>query len=458
MLALALLGLAMNAAPDATGATNWTGFRGDGSSITAAKSLPTEWSPSKNVGWRTGLPGYGQSSPVVWAGQIFVTSIEGDEKEQQHITAVSAKDGKLLWTKTFPATQKGKNTAVMSRAAGTPVVDANGVYCIFDSGDVIALKHDGTELWQRKLSAEFGPLKNNHGLGSSPAQTDKAVIVLIDHQGPGKLLAIDKATGQDIWAVERQPRSSWTSPVVMKTAQAELVVVSSNGAVSVYNASTGAALVEYTDIAGNGIPSATPVANGVLVAAGENRTKPDANLTSKSNCFLRLTDSTQGLEVAWTTKRFAAGTASPVAFDGLAYYVDKSGIVVCLDMETGEEYYRERLDNQQWATPVATKEAIYFFGKDGLTTVLKPGKEYEKLSTNRLWSEEDFAKRKAEAAKALEKPKPQEGTPPRPGGAPGGAEVQAAMMSASGDVVYGVAVVDGSIFIRSGTELICIRQ
>jgi outer membrane protein assembly factor BamB len=455
MLPIALLGLALGANPTTD---NWTGFRNDGTSVHSATAMPTEWSPSKNIAWLVETPGYGQSSPVVWGETVFITSIEGEQKEQQHITAVALKDGKKLWTKTYPATQKGKNSPVHSRAAGTPVVDANGIYAIFDSGDVIALSHAGQELWQRSFSKELGELKNNHGLGSSLAQTDKAVIVLLDHQGKGTLTTINKTTGKDEWAVERKPRSSWTSPVIVNTESGPVVVVSSTGSVAGYDAATGKQRFEYTEVVGNGIPSATPTENGVLIAAGENRMKPDAVATAKSNCCLLFTDSTPGYEVAWTTKRFAAGTASPIVYQGLAYFVDKSGLVVCLDSKTGEEYYRERLDEQQWATPIAAGNAVYFFGKDGTTTVLKTGKEYEKLASNRLWSAEDFAMRKAEAAKKLTPPPTNNGGQQRPGGAPSGNEVQSAMMSASGDVVYGVAAVGQAFLIRTGTELICVRS
>lgn len=61
---LLLLTLLLGADPDPT--QTWPGFRGDGSSTSTAKNLPLTWSPTENLAWRTPLPGYGQSSPVVW--------------------------------------------------------------------------------------------------------------------------------------------------------------------------------------------------------------------------------------------------------------------------------------------------------------------------------------------------------------------------------------------------------
>lgn len=444
MLPALLLASALAANP---AADTWAGFRNDGSGRTAAKNLPLKWSPANGIAWKVETPGYGQSSPVVWKDRVYVTSVEGDQKEKLHVCCYALADGKKQWVKTFDATQKGKNNAMMSRAAGTPVADAAGVYALFESGDLIALDHTGELRWERKFAKELGELKNNHGLGSSPAQTDATVIVLIDHQGPGKLIAVNKSTGKDAWANDRTARSSWTSPVVVNGT----VVVSSGGAVTGYAATDGKQLWEMSGLVGNTIPSAAVAGDSVVIAAGENRMKPDADGTSKSNCKLTL-GGKDGYAVAWHAKKLAAGTASPVAHAGFVYFTDKSGFVVCLDEKTGEEKYRERLDNQQWATPIAAGDHIFFFGKDGATTVLKAGDAFEKVATNKLWSDEEAAKRKAEAKKKAEEaqPKPADGKAPT-------AEADAARYSAVGDVVYGAAAVDGAFVLRSGTELVCIR-
>ncbi len=446
-----LLGSILAAAP-AEAVVSWDSFRGNASGQATVKNLPTSWSPKENISWRVTTPGYGQSSPVVWTDNIYVTSIEGELKEKLHVTCVSLATGKQLWTKSFEAAQKGKNNPMMSRAAGTPVVDAAGVYASFESGNVIALDHEGKLRWERKLGDVVGELKNNHGLGSSPTQTADDVIVLVDHQGPGKLFALDKATGKDHWATDRTARSSWTSPIVVEHKTGQQIVISSGGTVTGYDAKTGKQRWEKEGIVGNSIPSATAIGSNILIAASENRMKPDAEGTSKSNCCLKLTEDGNGVETLWAAKKLAAGTASPVVMNGFAYYVDKSALVVCVDATTGEEKYRERLDQLPWASPVVTKEAIYFFGKDGATTVLKPGASYEKISTSLLWSAEDSAARK-EAAKKAQPP-----APTRPEGAPRAGGGEGAVASALGDVLYGVAAVDGVLLLRTGTELFCIKK
>jgi outer membrane protein assembly factor BamB len=442
------------------GSDVWPGFRGDGSSRTAARNLPVTWSPTENLAWRVGTPGYGQSAPVVWKGRVYLTAVEGDQKETLHVLCLDAADGRTLWRKTFPASQKGKNNPTTSRAAPTPVADAAGVYAFFESGDLFALTHDGRERWRRSLSKKFGEFKNTHGLAASPAQTDRAVLVLVDHQGPSYLLVVNKADGEDVWKADRPARTSWTSPVVAAAGGDPVVVVSSGGAVTGYDGHGGRTLWEVDGLTGNTMPSAVVSGDRVVVGATESARKPDREASARSNCCLKLTAGGRGYEVAWRAKKVLAGTASPLVHAGHVYLVDKAGIVHCLDLNTGEVRYSERLANPVWATPVGAGAHVYFFGKDGVTTVVKAGPAFEPVATNRLWTAEDFQARKAAATKeaAATLPKPPEGKGPTGGPPIPPAEAEAVRYSAVGDVVYGVAAVDGAFFVRTGTELVCVRN
>jgi outer membrane protein assembly factor BamB len=459
---MSILLLSVLLGADPTPIETWPGFRGDGSSSTVAKNLPLKWSPTENVAWRRPLPGYGQSSPVVWKDRAFVTAIDGAEKEKLFVVAVDVKAGKVVWKKEFAATQKGKNNPMMSRAAPTPVVDGEAVYCLFESGDLIALSHDGGKLWQRALTKDYGEFKNNHGLGSSLAQSGRAVFVQADHAGPSYLRAVDKVNGEELWKVERPSRTSWTSPVVTRVKGKPVVLASGGGTLTTYDAATGKELATLEGLVGNNIPSPTVAGDLVVIGAGENRMNPNLAASAKSNCCIRLT--TKGdktaFETVWDGKKAICHHASPVIHKGHAYFVNKAGLVHCVDLRTGEERYAERLDNQCWATPVGAGDHIFFFGKDGVTTVLKAGPDFEKVAANRFWSAADFAKRRDEAKEkaATTLPKPPEGKGPGGGPPLPKEELEATRYSAVGDVVYGVAAVDGTFVVRTGTELICVRE
>jgi len=401
----------------------WPSFRNGGAGVAAVKELPLTWSPTENVAWKVDLPGFGQSSPVVWGDKVFVTAVDGKQREKGFLLAYDARTGKQLWAHEFEPTQKMTWSETISRAAPTPVVDADGVYAFFEGGNLLARTHDGKPLWERSLAKEFGEFKNNHGLGGSPAQTDDTLFVLVDHSGPSYLLAVDKKTGKDRWKTDRTSRGSWTSPVVATRGGKAEVIVSSNGSVAGYAADTGKLLWELTGLAGNTLPSATVADGHVVVGAGAGRMGADPAAAAKSNCCLRLVEKAgkPDYEVAWTADKVSASYASPLVYRGYAYFVNQAGVVTCLDLKDGSQKYAERLEGSCWASPIAAGERIYFFGKDGRTTVLKAGPTFERLATNALWDAE-----KAEPA---------------------------GPMGFGGTTFYGCAAVEGAIFARTGKAL-----
>jgi len=444
-------------------AADWPSFRGDGTNLARGRSLPLEWKPGTGITWRAELPGYGQSSPVVWGSQVYVTAVEGSQKETIWLTAYNTVSGQVAWKKRWTASQTGNNNPMMSRAAPTPLVDSQGVYALFESGDLFALSHTGETRWQTSLTRESGPFKNNHGYGSSPTQTANAMIVLVDDPGPSYLMALNKQDGKLLWKTERASRGAWSSPVVATVEGRQLILVSSGGTLDAYDAQTGLRLGQTTGLVGNSIPSPMFSSEGfVVVAAGENRMKPDLAASHQSNaCFrLILEGDVVRFEKAWSSKNVIAQHASPLIHEGLVYFVSKTGFLHAYDLKSGEERFAERLDNPIWVTPIGVEGHVVCFGKDGVTTVVATGPEFEKTHVNRWWDATEFEKRQETAKKAASQNLL---TPPRGQGSGGGAaippkELDAIRYSAVGDVVYGVAADQNTWYIRTGTELIAIRN
>ncbi|MBN9118752.1 MAG: PQQ-binding-like beta-propeller repeat protein [Planctomycetes bacterium] len=418
--------LALSLGPVAFGADAWPGFRGTGDSV-AKGDYPTEWSP-KTVAWKVDLPGYGQSCPVVWAGTVYLTAVGGDQREKGYVVALDARTGKEKWRHTFEPTQKAKWSFTISRAAPTPCADAAGVYCFFEGGNVIAFDHAGKVRWERNLVKDYGEFQGGHGVGSSPAQTADAIFILIDHRGPSYLVALDKATGKNKWKTDREPRGGWSSPVVATRDGKVEVIASSAGTIVGYAADTGKELWKLDNVVGNTLPSASVVGDRVLFGGGQSRSKEDPAPGAKGNGCLKLVSKggKPSFETAWTAKVGISNYATPLGYEGVAYFVNQVGVVYAHDLAGGKELFAERIDGACWASPLGAGKHVYFFGKDGVTTVLKASKEFEKVASNRLWEP------KAKAA-------------PTGGKEPSGEYLD--------PIVYGVAAADGAFFVRTGTQL-----
>jgi outer membrane protein assembly factor BamB len=448
LIVLATLGPAADASP------NWPGFLADGTNRTSSRNLPLRWSPDQGIAWRADIPGYGQSSPVVWGHRVFVTSIEGKNKERCLVHAFDTVAGSRLWTCEFEAGQKKAYSHMVSRAAPTPAVDARGLYVFFESGDVTKFSHDGDRDWTRSLVKEYGEFQGAHGIGSSLAQTNRAIFVLADHEGPSYLLALDKANGRTLWKADRESRVSWTSPIAVSDGNRTQIIVSSGGSVRSYDAASGTRLWTLEGISGNTIPSASVAGDRLLIGAGVARTNPDEAAARRSNCCLNftVTDGDPGFELAWRATRATSSFATPLAHRDCAYFINEVGVLFCLDLATGEQHYAQRIAGPCWASPLGAGDYVYCFTKGGVTTVIKARPKFEVVATNRLW------RQAADVADTNQTARP--GPSPR-----GTARQTSPAMESSGPpsstdpdlTVHGVAAVDHGFFVRTGNNLYCIR-
>ena len=193
-------------------AQEWTRFRGpNGTGISETKGIPTMLGDA-DLNWKTELPGSGQSSPVLWAEQLFITCT-GDKAGGISVLCLNAKDGSVSWKRDFALTPFSRHQ-YNSFASASPAVDAERVYVVWNQPEhyyLTALDHAGKTIWQR----DFGAYVSQHGCGASPILCDNKVI-LNNFQddarfvpggtqtGDSSIIAVDSKTGKTIWQTPRR--------------------------------------------------------------------------------------------------------------------------------------------------------------------------------------------------------------------------------------------------------------
>lgn len=384
--------------------SNWGGFRGEGNSQTKETGLPLEWSDEKNLAWRVDLDGYGQSTPVVSGSNIYSTSTLGEESEKLIIHCHDLFSGSLQWKKIFESPVKIKRSQYVSQAAPSPVTDETGVYAFFESGLLIALDHDGEVLWKRSLTEEYGPILGNHGIGGSLTQSRDCIGLLVDHAGPSYLLSIHKKNGKNRWKVERPERVSWSSPTLVSKDDQEKLYISSNGVVECFDFKTGRKLWSKEGIEGNTVASPTISDDKVIVGSS----KPNQTMALKRNQADEKVDS-----ILWVAEDATCSFGSPLSTGNLLYLVNRAGVATCHDLEDGKKKWDLRLPGSCWASPLHAPGRVYFFTKEGSSVVLDDQGGKEILAQNDL--------------------------------------------TISGRI-YGFAVLNRSMVLRTGAELICLRE
>ena len=154
--------LAVNSTP--LRAQEWPRFRGpNGAGVSDSTAT---WTEADRL-WKVKLPGKGHASPVLWGDRLFITS--GDAKtDQRLIFCLDAKDGRTLWSKSYPVA-KHRQHEDNSWASGTPTVDERHVYVSWASPKdylIVALDHASQEKWR----VDLGPFQSGHGFGANDAK------------------------------------------------------------------------------------------------------------------------------------------------------------------------------------------------------------------------------------------------------------------------------------------------
>jgi outer membrane protein assembly factor BamB len=394
---------------DALGFSNWPQWRGpDGDGVSSEKKAPTEWNTTKNFKWKTSIPGRGHSSPIVWGNRVFLTTdIEGEEvtgaKAVQHVLGgqvfvhpdsvganrkhtfkvlcIDRDSGKILWEQTaYSGTVYDDRHRKGSYAAPTPATDGANVYAWFggEGEGLYCYDFKGKLLWKTPV----GKIANvGMGPGTSPVIYENMVILQCD-EDEGKssfIVALDKKTGKEVWKTSRKVQASWSTPLIVKTAQRAELITSGNELIISYDPKTGKELWQAQGHGSNAIPSPLAGHGMVFVYAG---------FPIKKTLAIKLGGSgnvTGSPNIVWQYDKGTAYVPSSILYSDYLYLMTDRGIITCLDAKTGKIVYeggRIPIPASFTASPIAFDGKILMTSEDGDTYVIKAGPRHEVLATN----------------------------------------------------------------------------
>ncbi|MCE9611372.1 MAG: PQQ-like beta-propeller repeat protein [Chthoniobacter sp.] len=371
------------------GETEWPQFRGPtGQGLSAAVQVPVEWSAAKQVKWKVAIPGRGWSSPVLSRGRLYLTSAVGDSATTLHALCLDVADGRVLWdTEVFrpdPASVAAMHKK-NSPASGSPIVTADRLYVHFGHMGTAALDLDGKVVW-RQNELKYAPV---HGNGGSPALAGGALVFSCDGAKDPFVAALDAATGALRWKTARNTPAkkpfSFCTPLVIEVHGATQVILPGSGFVGSYDLQDGREIWRVGYGEGYSVVPRPVFAHGLLfVSSGFDAPvlqaiKPDG-----------ATGDATATNIAWSNRKGAPLSASPLVLGDELYFVSDAGVATCANARTGEVHWSERLGGNFSASPVAAEERVYFLNEVGVAYVVKAGKSYELLATNDL-GERTFA-------------------------------------------------------------------
>jgi len=387
------------------GAEDWPQFRGPtGQGHSSERGLPLDWSESRNVKWKASVPGRGWSSPVVAGGRVWLTtSVKGNGASLRAVAYDVETGREAVNVEVFRLRSAELLNAKNSHASPTPIADGERVYVHFGAEGTAALTTSGEIVWKTRL-----PYQSQHGNGGSPMLYGDLLILSCDGSDQAFVVALDKRTGKVRWKTwRRQPwDQAYSTPLLIRVGEQDQVVSVGAYRAAAYDPQTGKELwrVSYADGFSN-VPRPVYGHGLVYIATGFQQPTLMAVRPDGSGDVTRT-------HVAWTLRRAAPLTPSPLIVGDEIYVVNDGGIASCLDARTGDTHWQQRLGGEYSASPLFADGRIYFLNEEGTATSIAPGKSFVRLAT----------------------------------------------ASIDGATLASIAVADGSLFIRSDTHLYRIAK
>jgi hypothetical protein len=387
---IALFAVSLTHAPFlASQQVDWPQFRGPNSSGKSEETkLPLTWDETKNIVWKTGLPGRGASSPVTFGDKIYVTCYSGIENNssdfssmKRHLLCIRRNDGQVVWDQQQASTADQEPyqsfTLLHGYASGTPAVDQTGVYVFYGTSGAAKYDHDGKQVWR----VDCGNKHHVFGTSNSPVLFDNLVIINASVEC-GDLIALEKESGKEVWRAAGMDMS-WNTPTLVKTADGNTeLVVHVKGKVLGFDPKTGEALWNCAGIPDYICPSV--LAEGDVVYA----------IGGRQNMALAIRSGGRGdvseSHVLWKIRK-GSNVVSPVLLDGYLYWAkEEPGIAYCVNAEDGKIAYEKRIPGiigKLYASPIAADGKIYYVSRESGTYVLAAKPEFEQLAHNQIDSD-----------------------------------------------------------------------
>jgi outer membrane protein assembly factor BamB len=393
---------------------NWPSFRGPhASGVADGQHPPTTWDVKSgdNACWKTLIPGFGHSCPVVWGDRVFVTtaissdpdqkirtgnygdvaSVNDLSKHQWQLLCLDRDSGKILWTQTaFEGIPKIKRHLKGSQANCTPATDGRNVVVCFGSEGLYCYDFSGQQLWQRDLSSLDTSFKleaeYQWGFGSSPVIHDGLAILQCDLSKDSFIAAYRLDDGSKVWSTPRDEIPSWSSPTIWRNSKRVEIVTNAAQYARGYDPATGQELWRLAKKSEVTVP--TPIVRGdlVYITSGNRPIQPIFAVRAGASGDISLkTDEDHNAYVAWSKMRGGPYMPTPV-LDGKYFYTcGNGGMITCYEADSGKEVYKQRLGAGTYtASPVAADGRLYFTADEGDVRVVKTGPEFELLAVNNV--------------------------------------------------------------------------
>lgn len=384
-----------------SGTPAWGRFRGpNGTGISLDKSIPTQWSESNNLQWKTKLPGAGSSCPILTDEYVFVTCYSGygaDAKNagtisnlKRQLVCIRRSDGTIAWSISVDAAQpevpyQGMGVPEHGYATNTATTDGKMVFAFFGKSGVFAFDLQGNQLWKHSVGTDSG--NRRWGTAASLLLYDDLVVVNAAEEARA-IIALDKSTGKEIWKADaKKLELCYGTPAIVTVDKSrDDLVIAVPSEIWGLNPRTGK-LTWYaqTSMTDNLSPSIIVDGKRIFAFGGY---RSSGSLAMEVGGEGDVTKS----NVLWTSRN-TSYVATPVLHEGRLHWIDDRGTYYCQDASTGELTHRQRVDGFSggrpvYASPIAVDGKLFVQTRSSGLIVIEPSSQLKIISQNKFDSDD----------------------------------------------------------------------
>ena len=414
--------------------------------VSDEKNIPASWDleTGENIKWTAELGSQSYAGPLIIGGKVFVGTnnkalynpkLTGD---RGNLMAFRESDGTFLWQATHTKLPAGRvNDWPLQGICSTPYIEGDRLYYISNRCEVVCVDTEGflddgendgpfteeTEtseidadiIWSYDMMDELDVFPHNLATCSPLVVGDLLFLETSNGVDEGHIhipspdapsfIALNKNTGELVWEDaspgENILHGQWSNPAYgVINGVPQVIIPGGDGWVYAFAPATGDIIWKFDcnpkdsvwKLGGRGTRNniiSTPVVydHKVFIAVGQD---PEHG---EGVGHLWCIDASQTGDVTETAAVWHFGdeqfnrTMSTVAIaDGLLYIADLSGFLYCLDVNTGDLYWKHDTFAAIWGSPYVVDGKVYLGDEDGRVWVLKAGKTAQVLFENNMGS------------------------------------------------------------------------
>jgi outer membrane protein assembly factor BamB len=369
-----------------------------------------QWNSSKNLLWKTALPGTGHSTPIIWGDRAFLTAANRDGSER-FVLCIRTTDGKILWNKSVYKGPAERTHGTNTHASPSCVTDGERVYAFFGTPGLFCFDLNGKQLWHHSFGLFTS--ETGWGIGASPVLYENLVIQNCDNNGSdlapkgiakkdcaaADLVALDKISGKVVWRTPRNQGHGYSTPVVIESNGKPILALNGPMGVWAYDPKTGKELwhcYRHTDLDNNKFGEAIPAFNKDTLFAPAGRESGYLQAIKLDGSG----DVTKSGIVWELPRKGIRDVGSGMLVGDYIYFADSRGATISAhDIKTGKQLFSERSAGGKagkggkgfYASPILLNGKVLCLRMDGVTFIVEPGPTLKIVGQNTLADGTDFS-------------------------------------------------------------------